>query len=548
VHQLTTLYHLARADFLERVRRPSFLLLLGCTIGIGTFLVPPLDASYVTLDLDGYRGIYNSAWVGSLVAMLAAVSLWFFGFYLVNNAIQRDRRTGVGQILAATPLRNGVYLLGKWLSNLAFLGTIVAILAVAALAMQLIRGEVLRVEPWALFSPFLFVGLTTAALVAAIALLFETLPGLRGGLGNVAYVFFSFGTLLAASYLGWDPLGIEVMESSITAGLNAEFPGNGGSFGVGFTPLRGRLAEWIESTGFATLPDGLQAFHWEGMAWTSQILLERLAWLGVALGLLVLAALFFDRFDPARRSFRRIRRDSPPGVGGLSMNQQLKEEALARPVPLARRQAAPRSFRFSQVLLAELCLIWRQLPWWWVAVMAGLVLACLFASMDQVRRLFLPLAWICPILIWSAMGVREVRHHTGPLVFSAAHPLRRQLPAMWLAGVIVAALAGSGAALRLALAGDGPALGAWLVGALFIPTLALALGVWSGGGKAFQVVYTVLWYAGPMNRVPALDFLGALEESVAAGIPLYFLALTTILGGLAVLGRKRQIGRQEIIA
>jgi len=39
--------------------------------------------------------------------------------------------------------------------------------------------------------------------------------------------------------------------------------------------------------------------------------------------------------------------------------------------------------------------------------------------------------------------------------------------------------------------------------------LALALGLLSRGNKLFEVVYMVLWYAGPVNRVAALDFRGA---------------------------------------
>jgi hypothetical protein len=359
-------------------------------------------------------------------------------------------------------------------------------------------------------------------------------------LGNVVYFFLSFGALATISRVGWDLLGIEALQSSITADLTAKFPGSGGSFGVGFTPLRGRMAEWIESTGFATLPEGLQEFHWDGMSWTSQILLERLAWVGVALCLLLLASLFFDRFDPARGFSRRTGQKSPPTGNVMPMDQK-KEQALARPVPLTQPEPSLLSFRFGQVLLAELRLIWKQSPWWWYVVMAGLVLASLLASMDQVRRFLLPLAWIWPILNWSAMGVREVRHHTEPLVFSTAHPLRRQFLATWLAGVIVAVLAGSGAALRLVLIGDWSSLSAWAVGALFIPTLALALGVWSGSGKAFEVVYAVLWYAGPMNRVPALDFMGTLEESVATNVPFNYLVLTAILIALAVVGRMRQL-------
>ena len=38
------------------------------------------------------------------------------------------------------------------------------------------------------------------------------------------------------------------------------------------------------------------------------------------------------------------------------------------------------------------------------------------------------------------------------------------------------------------ICGDWRGLLAWLTGALFIPTLALALGVWSGSSKLFEIV------------------------------------------------------------
>ena len=64
------LFQLVRADFLERVRRQSFLVTLGFAIFAAYMFLPPNHARYATLNLAGHRGIYNSAWVGSLVAML----------------------------------------------------------------------------------------------------------------------------------------------------------------------------------------------------------------------------------------------------------------------------------------------------------------------------------------------------------------------------------------------------------------------------------------------------------------------------------------------
>ena len=50
-------------------------------------------------------------------------------------------------------------------------------------------------------------------------------------------------------------------------------------------------------------------------------------------------------------------------------------------------------------------------------------------------------------------GVREIKYNTYQTVFSTAHPVRRQLPAIWLAGVIVAAAMGAGFAIRMIING-----------------------------------------------------------------------------------------------
>ncbi|MEP7358070.1 MAG: hypothetical protein ABI847_12570, partial [Anaerolineales bacterium] len=165
------LYHLARADFLERVRRHSFLVVLAGTIYLGY----AINHGDIYLELDGYRGVLNSAWVGGLMTASAALLLTLFGFYLVKNTIARDIETGVGQIIATTPISRPIYLLGKWLSNLAVLAALLGLLALAAAVMQLLGGESSRLDLWALLSPFILVSLPTLSVVAALAVLFESI-------------------------------------------------------------------------------------------------------------------------------------------------------------------------------------------------------------------------------------------------------------------------------------------------------------------------------------------------------------------------------------
>jgi hypothetical protein len=533
VNRLRTLYHLVRADLLERVRRNGFLLILGVILLGGYLLAPPAGASYMVglhpvevSTLTYYRGVYNSAWVGSIVAAMTAGLLSLLGFYLVKGAIERDQETRVGQLIAASPLSKTLYILGKWLSNVAVLAALVGTMAVAAGAMQLIRGEEAHLQLGELLAPFLWLTLPPLALVAALAILFETLPVLRGGLGNALY---------ALAWLGLLPIsfgvatGLDLIESGVLETLQTLYPSGKFAASQGINPA------WYGTP---------RTFRWEGIAWTAEVILGRLGWIGAAILVVVVAVVVFDYSSTILGSGLRPR--PPRNRGCRRAGPTLARAGVvapARQVALSPLLAMAKRSRFGRVLRAELRLALGGQPWWWYLGASGWAIAGLLAPVDLSREYLLPVAWLWPLLIWSAMGAREARYRTEELVFSSPHPLRRQLPAAWLSGLIVAVLAGSGVALRLVLAGDWPALLAWAVGALFIPTLALALGAWSGSGKAFEGLYATIWYIGPVNRLAALDFMGATDKAVATGVPLYYLALTVLLLGLAALGRKWQFGR-----
>jgi hypothetical protein len=523
---MNTLYQLIRADFLERARRYSFLVTLGLVLYLGY----TVNAGQILLRLEQYRGVLNSAWVGSLMALTVNFFLGWFGFYLIKNAIARDYDTGVGQIMATTPLSRPLYTLGKWLSNFAVLLVMVVILALAGIAMQLIAREVPQFDLWALLAPLLFVALPMMALVAALAVLFETIAWLRGGFGNVVY-FFIFPMLLVATMtLGkqvpaLDVFGMQTFTASMRTVLIAVNPtyAGGATFGI--------------------VPAGtLKTFVWPGLAWTGAIIWPRLLIVGASAGLALLSAIFFDRFDPSRElrlGGPKARRAEP--VEALEPSG-LPTGAPAGSLSPLTHTAPPNAVTlFIRTLGSELRLMFKGVPWWWAVIALILIGGGLFSPVALTRQVWLPLAWLWPLLLWSALGSREARWQTGQMIFSAAAPLRRQLPALWVAGVSVTALTGLGAALRLVLAGQWAALLAWAAAVVFIPALALALGTWTNSNKAFEVIYLVLWYSGPLNGLTALDFMGARDAALGAHLPLFYLAAAAVLLMVAVAGRRRQI-------
>jgi hypothetical protein len=289
----------------------------------------------------------------------------------------------------------------------------------------------------------------------------------------------------------------------------------------------------IGGAAFAETP---RLFDWTGMRW-ADLLPGRLMWLGVAAVLATAAALPFDRFDPARRRLRRRQRrqdreetDEPSAPGRMEVGSQ--------PVTLTPLTARNR-WRPLGILNAELRLALKGLPWWWyVAMLALVVTQGVFER--EIASMLLLAAWLLPVSIWSAMGTRELRHQTGALVLSVAHPLRRQFLASWLAGVLVALLAGSSTAVRLLASGDPGRASAVLIGALFIPSLALALGVWSGTPRLFEVTYLILWYIAA-SGAEALDFTGTTAAAWRPEITLAYLGASGALFVLALAGRWRQV-------
>lgn len=499
------IYALARADLLERVRRYQFVATIAVTALLGSLLLPARHAGYETFLIDGYRGVYNSAWIGATFAIIATLLLSLFGFYNVKSAVQRDRETRVGEIVAATPMTRFDYALGKALSNFCVLGSMVAALFVVAVAMQLLRGESPHVELWQIAAPLGLIVLPLVAMVGAVAVLFEMIPWLRGGLGNVLYFFGWIGYLTwtftgEANRIAWwrDMTGANLVMRQVWATLRKLDPRakpNSVELGAGGEAAR-------------------HTFTFSGFHFTGGEIAERFAWFAVALAVVVVAALLFDRFATSSRERERRSRN------GFAASRQSALERIATPIfDLVFAND------FGGIVLAELRLLVRGLSFWWYLVAVGLCIFQLFAGAKG-QSIALGLAWLWPMLQLSQLGTREAVCDTEQFVYPTLHPIRRQFVAQWVAGVLLCLAIGAGSLAHWAAAGNLGGIAGVVAGAVFVPTLALACGTLSGTTRLFEIFYLVLWYVGPMNRTTFDYTQGAYAPGFAlASIALLLVAL-----------------------
>ncbi|MHA1543959.1 MAG: ABC-2 transporter permease, partial [Alphaproteobacteria bacterium] len=267
-----------KADFLQRLRGPKFgLVLLG--FAFFAFLAfPGVNAGYSTIDIYGYRGLYNSAWMGDTLAIITSMFLPLVGFYLIKSAIALDRKTTVDVLLKSSPLKRHNYILGKWLSNVLLLLSLVLLMNMVAILKQFYLGESYTIDLIALLAHQAVLAFPFVLITSSLALLFESLPVLRGGIGNMIYVFL------------WTPMLIIQMEG-----------------GFGAAAIVDRMEASIDEAdrlkdgfviGDEIIETPLATFEWTGFALDSAMWLSALYATSFALALLIINFLVFrHRFE-----------------------------------------------------------------------------------------------------------------------------------------------------------------------------------------------------------------------------------------------------------
>jgi len=476
---------IAAADARIRFRRTSTVVLFLLLSGIAYFWVPDPSTGRALMMIAGRRAIYNSAAIAMATALLGAVFVGLAGFYVVSNAVARDARSRVGSILAATPLRSGEYIAGKFLGNVLFLTTFFGGFMLASMAMVLVRGEG-PLEPWTFISQYLLLAPPPIVFVSALAILFECVPWLSGRGGDVVYFFLflmAMGLATAAVTAGgmpWaaylDPSGLAGVLAQNVAMLHTQ------AIAIGASPFDPRKPPIL----------------YPGLHVGGAFFAQRLVALLVPLPLLLAARASFHRFDPVR--VRVAAKAERRWLGRLN--------ALLRPLTSRLlRMPAARSLPLAALADAQLT----------IALLPPVVLAIVAAAAARNR----PFAFLAMAVSIADVAARDVRANTLTLLHSA--PRLREHFTAWKA------MSASIVALLFVI--TFPSL-ATFVGAFVVVAAAVAL----RNPKAFLLLFLSFWYIVINDRgaTPALDFAGFYGKATPAIVAAYALLGAALLAAAAV--------------
>jgi ABC-type transport system involved in multi-copper enzyme maturation permease subunit len=521
-------------------------MLVGAYLWIPTPGGKATSISWQLADGRLQTSVHSAAYIGSAMSFLAGFFAVAIGFYLVAGSIRRDRERRVGAILAATPLPNAAYLLGKYFSHVAYLALVVSLIVPIGVY-HFLRFGVGPFDALAFFGPLVLLTLPGIAFVAAMAVLFDVTPGLSGRMGLVIW-FFVLSIVAAALPIAqatnlatgktdrmpvFDPMGGTSVAVLIARSLPQAVPGS-------------------ISTGLIFRKEVVPAVAWKGLPIDARFIAIRLAGVLWALPPLGLALLLFDRFDPARRRLTLRRKaksveapEAPvlldPAAPAVASSAAVSSTVspTASFAALAAVTARPSAFL---AIVADAVLLWKTgsiLRW---AVVLLVILAAFLpaAAAPMVGGGFLLL--LAPLI--SEASCREALAGAGPLVFS--QPGVPRSGTLWKIGSVSLFVVAVSLPFLLRALFTSPARGfAALSGLLFVAALAVSFGLLTGGGKLFVGIYLALWYAA-LNRVPYLDFCSLFGGDLGPAVRAAYLAAGAAFVALsmAVESRRRVAGNR----
>jgi len=478
---------IVRADFLIRFRRLSTVIVFLLLSGFAYVWVPAVSTGRTLMQVNGARVIYNSAAIGIGTSMLASIFVGLFGFYVISNAVRRDIDSRCGYVIASTNIGTGEYILGKFLGNVLFLSTFVGGYMGVSMVMQLVRGEA-ALEPLVFLTQYAVMTPATIVFVSVLAIVFESIPFLSGRFGDVVY-FFLYCTSLG------------LVGSSMERGgsTNLRYIDISG-FGFMFDQTRRIFHTTSMSIGSSTFNPAVKPILIGGLQLSAEDWATRIVATMISIPLLLLAWLFFHRFDPAR-----LRAAGAKGKRGWMRNFN----ALAK--PFARLIAA---IPVRGAALKDAMMTFAATPFTAFALI-GITIAALASPAS------LPIAFAIVAVFIADVSSRDRRAGTTGLI-SAAPRLRERF-VFWklTSSTIVAVILLIAPLLR---ATTHPAkLVPLLIGILFLAAAATSLGVISGNPKTFIVLFLTFWYVvvNDHGTTKALDFAGFFSTPAMGVMAMY---------------------------
>jgi hypothetical protein len=471
-----------------RTRRLSTLFAVMAMIVVSWAMIVDPKTGSSLISINNARVLYTSSALAMGSASLLSFLLALIGFYLVRGRIVEDIRSGIGSVIAATPVGNGLFLFSRWLGGVAYMLLLIMAAMCSIMVLQVLRGDG-PIQFGVYLQTYLLVLGPMIFFAVGAAILFDSTPFLMGKAGDLIYfIAWVFQISLISK--------IEQLSGGISSWLFLDFSG----LVTTVFAFKTHLMTTNFSLGASTFDPTIAPIILPVSMWTSDMVMMRFGSAALALCVLLPAIPLFHRFSPdkVKASHSRKRR-SPLEV----MNTWSRP--LAKQVQPLFLWSAKSSGLFGQTT-AEVALSLVSAPF------SIFVLVLLISLSALINLASLPGLGVFAVVFWGVMisdiSTRDyqsaMEHLTGAGQGGANWRYVRQLMAslalgFLFVGVIIFRLSFTAPLLALALS----------VGIVSMSAAATFLGKTSNTSKTFMSLYLFTVYLTTQaTKAPMLDIFG----------------------------------------
>jgi hypothetical protein len=504
---------LAMNEVRLRMRRLSTLVAVMAMIAISWAMIVDPKTGSSLMAIKQARVLYTSSALAMGSASMLSFLLALIGFFLVRGRIVEDIRSGIGCVIAATPVSNSLFLFSRWLGGVIYMFALIMVAMSSIMVLHALRGDG-PIQVLVYLQTYLLVLGPMIVFAVSAAILFDSVPLLMGKAGDFIYfiswmlqisIIAKIEEMSAGSLSSWLLLDFSGLVSTIVV-LKTHLLTNHFSLGATtFNPLVAPI----------TLPVNM---------WSWQLFVLRISTAGLALTLLLPAIPLFHRFSPdkVKQSHARKRR-SPLEILNAWTRPLAKQ---VQPLFVWAAQTA----NFMGQVLADIALTFVNSPF---AIIALVVLTG-FAALLNLKAL--PGLTIFAVAFWgiliSDISTRDfqaaIEGMTAAVTGGAVRRYFRQLLAtiflgLLFTGVIVFRLSFAMPVFAVAL----------LVGIISVAALANSLGKLTNTSKTFMSLYLFTVYISTQaDKAVMLDIFGFNQVTTVANVMMQLeIALVAIAVG-----------------
>ena len=446
-----------RADALRFARAPSLWLLLLSAPVAARFMIAERQGEGINIAVGGQVPVLTSPvfgiWLGIVVSMFVMPAGYI---YLRAGPTRRQP----WQVDETTPASRIAIALGRFAANAAVLvGVLLALTAGGLiLAAYIVTGPY---QPLAIIGLCWLVALPTLLATAALHVLFDAVPFMRGGLGDALFFVLWMVSITIPAAIAMVPSSYGVNLASLGGAIRPlveSAPEGSNAFAIGATDIR---------------PGRIALDPWAGVMAQGYVA-ARASWIVLAAGIAMLAGLLYRPHKPRERRSR---------LAFLSRVSEVRWLPGAGP---AEARAKLSKASFPRLVLSEARLIALR---GWVPIL--LVGTAMLGLADDYRRISNPAMLLVLIFALTAYaGMVEARGFRSLTQTFATDPWKHRL-AFVLAGAGLAALTALPAAAS-ALSGE-PLVLALATGSI-ASAATIGLAALSGSAVLPRIALLAAWY------------------------------------------------------